>query len=282
MKIFDCFTFYNEFDLLELRLRELYNHVDHFVIVEGNTTFTNVPKPFYFDENRARFEPWTDKIIYVQVTDMPRDANTWANETFQRNAIMRGLDSAEPEDIIIVSDVDELIRPSTIDAMRSDVDSNVWGLRMPTFNFKLNYMLVTSELYFVWAMAARKKHLVPPEQLRHQRFALNGFLYGYHNSGVALMEHAGWHFTYLGDTKFAENKIKSFSHTETNTPEIIAQLDVERSIENGDGIYHHPGYKYSAVLLDSYFPETVLRNVEQYSGYILTKADKSALDFLPH
>ena len=281
MKIYDCFTFYNEYDLLELRLNELYAHVDHFVIVEGNTTFTNLPKPFYFEENADRFKQWADKIIHVKVK-MPGSSDPWTNEAAQRNAILNAVQFADPDDIIVISDVDEIVRATTIDQMRADETTQVWGLRMPIFNFKFNYMLVTSEFYSVWGMAGRMRVMVAPEQFRRQRFEMMTLPTAYRDSAIRVMEHAGWHFTYLGNTKFAETKIKSFAHTETNTPEIIAQLDVDRSIANGDGIYFHPGYKYSPVQLNEYFPATVVNNQTQYSAYILGNADKTALDFLPN
>ena len=281
MKIYDCFTFYNELDLLELRLQELYDHVDHFVIVEGNITFTNIEKPFYFKENQERFSQYLDKIIYVQVNDMPKNTDAWANETFQRNAIARGIVDADDNDIIVISDLDEIVRPSTLDQMRDDTENQIWGLRMPLFNFKFNYMLTSADRYNVWAMASRKGLLVPANDLRNQRFELMSFPYEYNQNGIRLMEHAGWQFTYLGDTEFARNKIKSFSHTQTNTPEIIEQLDIERSIQNGDGIYHHPDYKFTAVKVDAYFPLTIQQNQERYASLLINQADSSALDFLP-
>jgi beta-1,4-mannosyl-glycoprotein beta-1,4-N-acetylglucosaminyltransferase len=67
MKIFDCFTFFNELDLLEFRLKLLSDHVDQFVIAESNITHSGQPKPFHFEENKTRFAPWLDKIIYLQV-----------------------------------------------------------------------------------------------------------------------------------------------------------------------------------------------------------------------
>ena len=110
MKLYDCFTFYNELDLLELRLAELYDTVDHFVIVESNQTFTNRPKPFLFEENRERYARWLDKIIHIKVEDMPGSDNPWDNETHQRNSIMRGLADADANDIVFISDVDEVLR----------------------------------------------------------------------------------------------------------------------------------------------------------------------------
>lgn len=281
MKIFDCFTFYNELDLLELRLCELYDHVDHFVLVEGSTTFTNIPKPFYFEENKQRYSKWLDKIIHIKVEDMPGSSDAWVNDIFQRNCINRGIDDADDNDIIMVSDLDEIIRPSTIDQMREDTESQIWGLRMPLFNFKFNYMLTSADMYNVWAMAGRKQVMIPADSFRAQRFQLAGFPLNYKADGIRMMEHAGWQFTYLGDTAFVENKIKSFAHTETNTPEVINQLDVDRSIANGDGIYHHPEYKFTPVKIDEYFPQTIQQNLDKYSKRIIPNATHSVLDFLP-
>jgi hypothetical protein len=281
MKIFDCFTFYNELDLLEVRLNELYNHVDHFVIVEGNTTFTSKPKNFIFEMAKARFKPFMDKIIHIKVTDMPCNKDAWVNDIFQRNCINRGLITAEPDDIIMVSDLDEIIRPSTVDAMRADVENNVWGLRMPLFNFKFNYMLTTNGRYDVWAMATRYRWMVPADALRAQRFNLMHLPAGYNDHGIRIMEHAGWQFTYLGNTAFARNKIQSFAHTETNIPEIVDHLDVDRSIANGDGISPHPDYRFNPVVLDDYFPATVINNPKLYQVWVLPNATQTVFDFIP-
>jgi beta-1,4-mannosyl-glycoprotein beta-1,4-N-acetylglucosaminyltransferase len=126
-KIYDCFIFYNELELLKLRLSELYDHVDHFVLCEATVTFQGKPKPLYFDLHKAEFEPFADKIIHVIVDDAepaketPQDAQTqdydpviWNREHFQRNALRRGLTSAAEDDIIIISDCDEIIRPDTV------------------------------------------------------------------------------------------------------------------------------------------------------------------------
>lgn len=280
-KIYDCFTFYNELDLLELRLTELYDHVDHFVLVEGSTTFTDIPKPYYFEDNKARYQKWLDKIIHIKVDDMPHSADAWVNDIFQRNQINRGIVDANDNDIIIVSDLDEILRPSAVDSMRNDTDTNIWGLRMPLFNFKFNYMLTTADIYGVWGMATRKKFMVPADALRFQRFQLANFPYNYKDNQIRMVEHAGWQWTYFGDTEFARNKIKSFAHTESNTPEIINQLDVERSLQHGDGVYHHPEYRFVSVQLDDYFPNTIRNNLEKYHAHIIPNADKKVSDFLP-
>ena len=117
--IYDCFTFFNELDILELRLNILYKYVDKFVIVEGNKTHTGKDKDFIFEQNKNRFEKFLDKIIYIKVEDFPslensqtsEDGNKWLYENYQRDAIMRGLTECKDDDIIITSDCDEIINP---------------------------------------------------------------------------------------------------------------------------------------------------------------------------
>jgi hypothetical protein len=257
MKIYDCFTFFNEFELLELRLRELYDHVDHFVIVEANRTFQNKEKPLHYKENAERFRQWADKIVYHEVVDMPINADAWARERHQRDAIVRAVADADPADIIMIGDADEIPRPETVDYLRTS-ERSIWGFRMPLFNFKYNYMLVNQDCYTVWSGALRKKLLVSAEDFRRMRHALNDFGYGAQDSMLEIVEHAGWHFTYLGNEDFAKTKIQSFAHTETNRPDILDQLDIEASIARGAGIIQTDvNYRFAPVAVDEYLPKHV-------------------------
>jgi hypothetical protein len=281
-KIYDCFTFYNELDLLELRLEELYDHVDHFVLVEANTTFTSIPKPFYFEENKDRYAKYLDKIIHVKVEDMPGDPDAWVNDRFQRNSINRGLESADDNDVIVVSDLDELVRPETVQQFRTDVENQIWGLRMPLFYFKFNHMLVTTESrYMVWGMACRKKLLVPADTFRFQRFQLASLPYNYNHNGIRMMEHAGWQFSYLGDNDFAKNKIKSFAHQETNTDSVLKKIDVEASVQNGYGLGPSAAEKFVNIQVDDYMPNTLLKNLDKYSHYLATNDLQNIQNLLP-
>lgn len=280
-KIYDCFTFYNELDLLEFRLEELYDHVDHFVIVEANRTFQNNTKPMYFKENQSRFKQYMDKIIHVQVEDMPEDTDAWGRERHQRDAIAKGIVDADINDIVVVSDLDEIIRPDTVDKIRNDTDNSIWGLRMPLFYFKFNYMLTTTDsTYTTWAMACRKGLLTSAEDLRRNRFTLNSFALDYNHNGVRMMEHAGWQFSYLGDTEFARAKIKSFSHVDTNRPEVLGTLDIEHSIKNGNGLAPDPIERFVPVKIDSYMPRSLQTNLNKYSKYIINEANSSVRDYI--
>lgn len=280
MKIYDCFTFYNELDLLELRLTELYAHVDHFVLVEASSTFTNKPKKLYFEENKQRYAKWLDKIIHVKVEDMPNSPDAWTNERFQRDQIMRGLANAAPDDLVLISDLDEIIRPEAVEFMRKS-DEVLFALRMPIYNFKLNYMKVNPDRYNIWAMAGHR-HLfdhLAPDAFRNMRFQFmnhSGVV-----SGCQIVEHGGWHFGYMGNKEHLLDKAKSFSHTEVNTPEFLAQIDPEASIAKRTSWDQSSSDVYTIVAVDNYLPKTVVDNQSKYSQFILDGAGESAFDLLP-
>ena len=282
MKIYDCFTFYNEFDLLELRLQELYDHVDYFVLVEANRTFQNKEKPFYFVENRNRFEKWLPKIIHVAVADMPADTDTWGRERYQRDKILNGVSHANGHDIIMIGDVDEIPRVETVQQLRESTQS-IWGFRMPLFNFKFNYMMCTQDYYSVWSGAIRLNLLNSPEDFRRMRHILNQCPLNFADDNVQIVEHAGWHFTYLGNEQFARSKIQSFAHDETNRPEILSQLDIEDSIRRGVGIIRtNEDYRFTPVAVDDYLPKTIVNNPQEFADRLITNISAiSARQHLP-
>ena len=106
MKIYDCFSYWDEDLLVDLRLNILDKYVDYFVIVEGNKTWQNNYKKLKFDIKK--FEAFKEKIIYIPVENMPGGENPWVRENFQRNCITRGLRDTNAEDLIIISDADEI------------------------------------------------------------------------------------------------------------------------------------------------------------------------------
>ena len=116
-RLFDCFTFFNELDLLELRLRELNPLVHRFVLVEAPQTFTGLTKPLHFKLNRDRFEGFLPKIVYVELPEFPIGmVSAWDREHYSRRAMMRGLTDTAPDDLVLISDVDEIPKPASLEA----------------------------------------------------------------------------------------------------------------------------------------------------------------------
>src|SRR3989304_5300235 len=107
-KVYDCVLFFNEPELLEIRLNELYKSVDKFVIVETIENFQGKLKPLYFEENRHLFKKFEDKIIHIALKERVNTNDPWDRKAFQRNQILRGLKQCRKQDIILFSDMDEL------------------------------------------------------------------------------------------------------------------------------------------------------------------------------
>jgi beta-1,4-mannosyl-glycoprotein beta-1,4-N-acetylglucosaminyltransferase len=137
MMIFDCFLYFNEAEALNIRFHELRDVVDYHVIVEGTTTFSGQPRAIGFDAADPRWAPFVEKVVHVVVDDTPEEAGVWDRETFQRNAIVRGLDMVQPDrsgplcnsqDLVLMSDADEI--PSA-EAVRWVASRLVRGVRHP-------------------------------------------------------------------------------------------------------------------------------------------------------
>ncbi len=136
--LFDCFMFYNELEVLQLRLKELDDLADKFVLVESTRTLRNNPKKLFFQSNTALFEKYDHKIIRVLVDDMPNSSNPWDLETHMRNAIMRGLTDCDDEDVIMISDIDEIPRKSAVRTLVQRLENEPISLHMPQYYYYLN------------------------------------------------------------------------------------------------------------------------------------------------
>lgn len=275
MKIYDCTTFYNEFDLLEIRLLELWNSVDKFVIVEANTTHIGTPKPFYLADNWERFKKYSDKIIHVLVNDMPQfnPEDKFCLDRFQRQAIVRGLTDANDHDIMIMSDQDELVRTSCVNYMRHNHSHSLWAFRMPLFNFKFNYMCVQGVTYNPFSQAIKIDRF--RSDFNNDTTALR-YWYGFnwvdnrpllYDDGKDLMfQHGGWHFSSLGNTQHVKNKLKTYSHIEYQS--MADSFEVDQLISQGKTTINDD-FKFEPVCIDTYFPKSILDYQHQLTNYII-------------
>jgi hypothetical protein len=277
-KVYDCFTFFNELDLLELRLTECYNHTDYFVIAESNKSFTGNSKPFNLEENWDRFKAFHDKIIYVKVEDMPDGGSAWTREHHQRNALVRGLIDANDNDVIALTDCDELLRPRTLDILRSDNQHGLWICRHPMFYYKFNYLMIKPAAYHVNPMAILKKDLTSLQELRNLMVSwAYRQPYDFNDATVRTIQHSGWHFTYFGDTEQIDKKLLNFSHTEGQR--LVGTYNIEDMISKR--ICWDAGVYYEHIAMDEYFPKTVMNNLERWKEYIVPNANISIKDYVP-
>ena len=252
MAIWDGFTFFNELDILELRLKELAPVVDKFVIAEATRTFANEPKPLHFAENKARFAEFLPKIVHVVVDDMPASGDAWDREAFQRNAVARGLADALPDDIIMISDVDEIPFPENIAKLTpATVAGHIWFIECDYYTYKLNLAIENKWIGLCAVRALQKKHMPAMQDLRAFRarqsrrlpmpvnqiinVAKNVFRIG-RPLTHRLIEHGGWHFTFMNSPEKIQYKIKNYAHQERNTPEFNNLANLQRMIDEGRSI----------------------------------------------
>lgn len=219
--IFDCFMFSNEWDCLEIRLHELSGVVDRFVLVEGDLTFQGNPKPLEFEQRMDEFSDWP--IIHVAVTDQGKwpDSGPWEREAHQRNSMIRGFTEAAEEDMVMVSDADEIPRPSAVKEAEQRLEQ---GSFQVGFEQTLYFYQVNNRCQMPWhgtqAMTAAGCRMRNPEGARSAR------------SITDEVEDAGWHFCNLGDVDWLIGKIESFSHTEVNEPQFKNREHLVNCIEN--------------------------------------------------
>lgn len=195
--LIDCFIFYNELDILKKRLKYLDSVVDKFVLVESTSTFRGIPKELYYQNNKDMFKEWRDKIIHIVVKDNPSGKDPWLREYFQRNCIARGLLEFQDDDIVMVSDVDEIPNRT---ALRLPPDVQVCSYNMIAFQYNFNY-IQELEPWFGTVITTKEVLMrVSPQKLREMRWS------------VPHYKNAGWHLSSFGDEKFIANKTYNCSH----------------------------------------------------------------------
>jgi beta-1,4-mannosyl-glycoprotein beta-1,4-N-acetylglucosaminyltransferase len=247
--VYDCFIYFNELDLLEIRLNELDGVVDKFVIVEADRTFQNQPKPFIFEENLERFAKFQDKIIHVKLTKYPlfipiiNPFSPWKLEFYQRNSILKGLKGCKPNDIILISDIDEIPRASVLKEYLDKGVDRIYGLKMDMFMYFFNHKLIydkesrmTKEeskdgIWFGTAMMPYRLLKQTPVRIRKtlMRTLRRKQVYD-------IIPNGGWHFTFMGGFNKIKQKLEAFSHTEYNLDTIKDEEFIANCLKNGKDI----------------------------------------------
>ena len=244
MKIFDCFTYFNEEDILRIRLEELDDVVDYFVIVEASQTFTGIDKPFYLDNVPSWIQKWEKKIITVRI-DFPSSLTTsWEREYFQRNAIVDGLSLAKKNDIILISDADEIIKPSVIQKLKK--------IKLPTRLDNNQYFW-----NFHWMAPQHCNQGARPVALKFQHLA-NTTPQDLRSNTKNIIPDAGWHFSYFASEQDIVKKIESFAHTEYNKDEFKSIQSILNRIEEGIDPFDRFPLKYYEI--DETYPVYVQNN----------------------
>ncbi len=249
-KIYDCFLFFNEVELLELRLEELYDEVDHFVLVESCETFRGNYKPLYFTLNKQKFSPYLDKIIHVLLLETTSYPNPWDRETYQRNQIMQGLTDCSNDDIILISDIDEFINPHKIPLILESALKHphaVISLAQTLYRYYLNLHDPNEHPWYgtIFCNYGTLKNITP-QLARNEREEL------------PYLEDMGWHFTFMGGYERVIKKLEAYSHAELDTPHHKHPDTIQAHIDT-----------CIPVEIDETFPESIQRHQDRFSSWIL-------------
>ena len=282
---YDCFTFFNELDLLEIRLNTLNDVVDRFVIAEATRTYRGHPKELLFEKNRDRFAAFADKIDYIVVDDLlpteEIDRNpyelAWVNESRQRNALKRGLAMAQAQDVFLLSDLDEIPRPEAVARLEDLLQDETKGVRpeMAEYYYYLNFKNYTAPTLKKGTFAARcsifedEAYLSLPSCGRfmpeqENRGSVIQRLRSMPDGCALCLPNAGWHFSYLGGIEAIEKKLKSFSHSEYSA---IPRSVLEECIRRGRDPFGR-GERYFADPIDETFPKYIRENQEKFASLI--------------
>ena len=289
--VYDCFTFFNELDLLEIRLNELKSIVDKFVLVEATKTHQGADKPLYYELNKERFAHFHKKIIHVVVDHYPenQDNNPWIFERHQRNMVAEALGDCESDDTILLSDLDEIPNPKQI---VQHLDQN--GLRI--FKQRMSYYFVnmvndTQTVFgdYAWNGTVMisfeqfdqaqelRDFVIKLTRLEDSYAVRRGYwqlwkLWKFRNIdmkglNLKIIDEGGWHFSYLGGVEKIIHKIEAFAHHEYNKAEFKETESINKVINEGKDIFGR-GLTYQIVPLDESFPEYILKNKKKYEHLI--------------
>lgn len=282
-RVYDCFTYFNEDLLLDLRFRTLAEVVDVFVIVEATRTFTGRPKPLRFDA--GRYPEFADRIRHVVVDDLEPDATrAWQNEFRQRNAFLRGLDDAADDDRVIVADLDEIPHPDAIRAY--DPRRLVGTFVQRFFSYRLNNLAVrledpNRERDWIRCKITTAGHLrrffgTPQEvRIRSKARSLAGrWRYLRRKLGTQRLRPGGWHFSWAMTPEEMIVKIESFAHTEVDLPELKSIPAIETAIREGRDILGK-NERFRLIPIDETFPAPLRETPERYRS-LCTPLESSA------
>ncbi|MEC7179364.1 MAG: hypothetical protein VXV83_00345 [Pseudomonadota bacterium] len=266
MAIYDCFQYFNEDHIVDLRLNILDEYVDYFVICESTKNHQGKDKKINFNQNN--FSKFKHKIKLI-IADYSERINFDKHiggespvEQHQRNTLIEGIKDASQEDLIILSDSDEIPDLSKLSDVKKNKKFIAFSHKM--FMYKLNLQNL-EESNWIGSRLVKKKDLVSMQKLRNLKFRKFP-IYRFDKRHFQVIN-GGWHFSFLQTPENIIEKIKSFSHGEFDNNNLDIQKIEEKIINNKD-IFDR-GHKLKKIELDNSYPNYILDNKEKYLKWIL-------------
>jgi len=263
--IYDCFNFFNEIDILDIRLNTLADVVDKFIIAEATVSHTNQPKPLNFLKHKQRFKKFKDKIIYTVIDDSPDVTTPWIIINHQMSAATRDLKKLRPKptDTILISSVDEIPKPERIIEWKDKPGKHKVFLQTHS-NYYLN--CIDYNDYGNWEgsrMFSYKDLQTYPTP----------YIARFTKPDVRIPD-GGWHFSWIGDIKYIRYKMESMAHQEYNNNEYNTPEHIRESIGQGKDFLKH-GFKFKIEPNES-LPIYVQNNPDKFKHLLIEKFEKDS------
>ena len=286
--IFDCIPFFNELDILKLRMEIMDPYVDYFVLEESTVTFSGEDKRMIFAQNRRMFDKFKDKIRYVAVTDSPMSGvTTHERDKYQKNQLIRALTDCKPEDIIIFSDVDEIPNPDVLMQVIEHFDATkIYHLAQRMFYCFLDMEEISGNLLSITGEfpGVEKKQWLGTKICSFGNLPKEGIVYLREVSPTDEMSvrvaDGGWHFGYMGGdgerdvVKRIGIKVQAAAHQEYNSKRYLNEA-VDRLL-CGEDIFDRNA-KFVRVKIDESYPVYLREHQKDYDFLMAPKVGKAGI-----
>lgn len=249
-KIFDCFQFYNEIEITKIRMKILDPYVDYFVVVEMDKDHRGRSKPYNFERAITSFKKYSDKIIYVQPETLPeyddsaRDmyGHVWTLEHYQRSCIKLGLVDAEPEDIILISDCDEIPDPKILFQLRADQGNEYKSV---SGTFLERGAIATRQDYFYYFFNCHLKRRANTTTIVKYKNMMDPQIIREFMDYLPYIDHGGWHLTYFGGLEKIKQKISSIVEGKD-----VSDAEIMKRICSAQDVFGRTGNEYDMEFLE--------------------------------
>lgn len=288
--VIDCIPFFNELDILKLRLHILDPLVDRFVIEEATHTFSGLPKELCFEKNREMFEEFLPKITYLVVDNSPEEISTHERDKFQKNALAKALTDASDEDVLILSDVDEIPNPAVLQELvkRFDPDK-IYHLAQRNFYCYLNMEEVSGNLLSITGEfpGVERRMWLGTKVFAKKNIPESGIIdlreISPEDPRSVRVADGGWHFGYMGSchetdvSKRVGTKVVAAAHQEYNTEDVLAEVK-DRLILGEDIFGRNAVFQWAVV--DESYPQYLLEHKSEYDYLIMPPISKGKKAFV--
>lgn len=258
--VYDLFLFNNELELLDLRLNELKDVVDFHVLIEARQTHQLADKPLHYNDNKSMFSEFSDKIIHEVIEEFPsRLGRGYAIAHYSRNAMYGALSFCKPDDIILLSDADEIPRASKVKELADKAGpDDKWSFIQRTYCYWINGLRMERWMGTV---------LLNYECLnKHFNGRLDRVRYARKKRNSGFIANGGWHFSFLGGVDAVVSKLMAYTDNEWVTPEYTDRAYVEKCMREGVACTQ-PG-KIERVPIDDSYPQYLIDNIDKFKKFM--------------